>query len=56
MKGMQGEADANKDQKLTIQELFDFTKNNVSRIAGTLDREQTPQLECLEPEKIIINY
>jgi len=56
MKGMQGEADTNKDNKLTINELFDYTKKNVSRIAGTLDREQTPQLECLEPEKIIINY
>jgi len=56
MKGMQGKADTNKDNKLTINELFDYTKKNVSRIAGTLDREQTPQLECLEPEKIIINY
>jgi len=56
MKGMQGEADENNDNKITIQELFDFTKSNVSKTAGTLDREQTPQLECLEPEKIIINY
>lgn len=56
MKGMQGEADANNDKELTIQELFDYTKSNVSKTAGTLDREQTPQLECLEPEKIIINY
>ena len=56
MKGMQGDADSNKDNKLTINELFDYTKSKVSRIAGTLDREQTPQLECLEPEKIIINY
>jgi hypothetical protein len=56
MKGMQGEADTNKDNKLTINELFEYTKKNVSRIAGTLDREQTPQLECIEPEKIIINY
>jgi len=56
MKGMQGEADSNKDNKLTINELYEYTKKNVSRTAGTLDREQTPQLECLEPEKIIINY
>ena len=56
MKGMQGEADKNNDKKLSLQELFDFTKTNVSRTAGILDREQTPQLECLEPEKIIINY
>lgn len=56
MKGMQGEADSNKDSKLTIQELFDFTKNNVSKTAGTLDREQTPQLECIDSNKIIINY
>jgi hypothetical protein len=56
MKGMQGEADTNNDNKITITELFDYTKKNVSRIAGTLDREQTPQLECLDPDKIIINY
>jgi uncharacterized caspase-like protein len=56
MKGIQGKADANRDNQLTIQELFDYVKSNVSKIAGTLDREQTPQLECLEPEKVIINY
>jgi len=56
MKGMQGEADYNKDKKLTIQELFDYTKTNVSRTAGSLDREQTPQLQSLAPEKILINY
>ena len=56
MKGMQGEADKNKDKKLTIKELFEYTKENVSKTAGTLDREQTPQLQSIEPERIIINY
>jgi len=56
MKGMQGEADENNDKNLTIQELFDFTKTNVSRTAGTLDREQTPQLECINPNQVIIKY
>lgn len=56
MKGMQGEADKNGDKNLTIQELFDFTKSNVSKTAGTLDREQTPQLKCVNPLQIIIEY
>jgi WD40 repeat protein len=56
MKGMQGKADVNNDNRLTIQELFDFVKTNVSRTAGMLDREQTPQLNCLDPNKEIIRY
>ena len=56
MKGMQGKADKNKDKKLTINELFEYTKENVSKTAGTLDREQTPQLQSIEQERIIINY
>ena len=56
MKGMKGDADSNKDKKLTIQELYDFAKMNVSRTAGTLDREQTPQLKCVDTGKVLIEY
>ncbi len=42
MKGMRGDADANNDKKITVGELADFVKENVSDMAGMLDREQTP--------------
>ena len=56
MKGMRGEADANEDKKITVGELGDYIKDNVSDMAGMLDREQTPGLETLNNEKVIINY
>ena len=56
LKGLQGSADVNNDNELTVQELFDFLKSNVSETAGMLDREQTPELQCISPERVIVNY
>lgn len=42
MRGLDGEADADKNGSLTTGELADFLGKNVSRAAGSLDREQTP--------------
>jgi len=56
LKGLQGSADINNDNELTVQELFDFLKINVSETAGMLDREQTPELQCINPERVIVNY
>lgn len=56
LKGLQGSADVNNDNDLTVQELFDFLKSNVSETAGMLDREQTPELQCINPERVIVNY
>ncbi len=56
MKGLQGEADLNKDNKLSIKELGDYIHQNVSETAGFLDREQTPQLITDDENRILINY
>jgi hypothetical protein len=56
MKGMRGDADTNKDKQITVGELGDYVKENVSDMAGMLDREQTPGLQTLDEEKILIKY
>ena len=56
MKGMRGDADANKDNQITVGELGDYVKENVSDMAGMLDREQTPGLQTLDKEKVLISY
>ncbi len=44
MKGMEGEADTNKDGKITVGEMQDYLSDKVSRQAMTLNRKQTTQL------------
>jgi hypothetical protein len=44
MKGMEGEADANKDGKITVGEMQDYLSDKVARQAMTLNRRQTTQL------------
>ena len=44
MKGMEGEADVNKDGKITVGEMQDYLSDKVSRQAMTLNRKQTTQL------------
>ena len=58
MKGMRGDADANNDKKITVGELGDYVKENVSDMAGMLDREQTPELTATDEQrkKILISY
>ena len=56
MKGMRGDADANKDKKITVGELGDYIRENVSDMAGMLDREQTPELQTMDKEKVLIRY
>jgi hypothetical protein len=36
IRGLKGEADANHDKKVTIQELFDYVYNNVRSFTGNL--------------------
>jgi hypothetical protein len=43
MKGMEGDADANKDGKITVGEMQDYLSDKVSRQAMTLNRKQTTQ-------------
>jgi len=56
LKGLQGKADANRDQSLTVQELSDYIQENVSITAGKLDREQTPGVQTRDREKVLISY
>ncbi len=45
LKGLQGEADLNKDGNIDLTELYDYVKPNVSKIARKVyNNEQTPQL------------
>ena len=45
MKGLEGDADANNDKKITNGELHNYVHSNVTRQAVRLGREQTPQLQ-----------
>jgi hypothetical protein len=56
MKGMRGDADTNGDLKITVGELGDYVKENVSDMAGMLDREQTPGLQTLDRNRVLIEY
>jgi hypothetical protein len=56
MKGMQGVADSNQDKKLTLQELGDYVKTEVSKQAGFLDKEQIPELSTSVPDLLLIEY
>ena len=56
MKGMGGDADANKDKQITVGELGDYVLENVSDMAGMLDREQTPGLQTMDRDRVLIQY
>ena len=44
MKGMEGDADGNKDNKITAGEMQIYLQNMVSRKAMHFNRKQVPQL------------
>ena len=45
LKGLQGEADTNKDGAIDLAELYEYVKPNVQRVARKqYNNEQTPQL------------
>ncbi len=44
MRGMEGDADANKDGRITAGEMQAYLAENVSRQAGMMNRKQEPQL------------
>lgn len=43
-KGIRGKADANKDKKITVSELFNYVYNDVKHTTSKLDLSQHPQL------------
>ena len=55
MKGLEGNADENKDKKITNGELIAYLKNNVSQEAFSQNRSQEPMLAG-DPNNILISY
>ena len=44
MRGMEGEADANKDKQITVGEMQTYLSENVTRRAMGMNRTQQPQV------------
>lgn len=57
LKGIQGEADKNRDRAITLSELKDFVSENVSWIARRLhNREQTPEVfNVIKKEDLVLS-
>ena len=56
MKGLRGDADSNSDRKITHAELNAYLRQNVSAMARRMGREQEPELQSSEAERIIIQW
>ena len=56
LKGLQGDADADKNNSLTVGELGDYLQKKVSRTAGMLDREQMPELHSTDEHRVLVKY
>ena len=56
LKGLKGAADSDNNNMLTIQELANYIKLNVTETAGMLDREQTPDIQTHSPTSILTIY
>jgi len=55
MKGLEGNADTNKDKKITNGELLAYMDQNVSQKASELGRQQNPSLAG-DPNKVLMSY
>jgi len=55
MKGMEGAADENKDNKISNGELIAYVQNNVSKVAFSQNREQDPSMSG-DKDKILFTY
>lgn len=56
MKGLRGDADANKDKKISNKELQDYLASNVRRIAARLGREQDPSLSSQNESGVLVQW
>ena len=55
MKGLEGNADSNQDNKITNGELIAYMDENVSQKASELGRQQNPTLAG-DPDKVLMSY
>lgn len=57
LKALQGDADSNRDKMLTLSEIKDYIDDKVPYMARRLNnRVQTPQLQTLDRNKVLVNY
>ena len=55
MKGLEGEADANKDKKITTGELYEYVARQVGPTAQRRNRQQDPQLMG-DNTRVLVSY
>ena len=55
MKGLEGKADLNNDNKITNGELLVYLDENVSQKAAELGRQQNPSFAG-DPERVLVSY
>lgn len=55
LNGLRGKADKDNDGQVTVQELGEYVKRNVTEQARQLNREQTPEVTGAK-EKVLIKY
>jgi len=55
MKGLEGDADANNDKKITNGELHSYVRSNVTRQAVRLGREQTPEVKG-DLDRVLVEF
>ena len=55
MKGLEGNADKNKDKKITSGELYSYVRDRVSKQAARLGVIQTPQLQGDE-NRVLVEF
>ena len=55
MKGLEGNADINKDNKITNGELLSYMDDKISVQASSLGREQNPSLTG-DPNRVLVSF
>ena len=58
LKGLRGKADANKDKKITVKELFNYIYNDVQHTTANMNASQHPQLIGVKElsEAVIVDW
>ena len=56
LKGLNGEADLDKDKKITVTEMQNYLSENVSLQARKMGREQHPQLLGAQAKRVLLEY
>jgi len=55
MRGLQGDADLDRDREITVSELHTFVEQRVTRQAARLGRDQSPELFG-DPDRVLVRY